>query len=58
MADFELQVLLFFQGDFLDQAVELILKQFKSVKKGDIMMIEAKKKVPYFDDEDDEDESG
>ncbi|PSC72312.1 translation machinery-associated 22 [Micractinium conductrix] len=40
------------QGDFLDQAVELILKQFKEVKKGDIYHIESKKKQRYFDEDD------
>lgn len=40
------------QGDFLDQAVELILKQFKAVSKADIYMIESKKKVPYFSGDD------
>lgn len=40
----------------MDQAAELILKQFKSVAKGDIMLIESKKKVPYFGDEEDEED--
>ena len=44
------------QGDCLDPAVELILKQFKTIKKSNIAMIEGKKKVPYFDDEDDEED--
>lgn len=44
------------QGDFVDPAVELILKQFKSVKKSDLALVENKKKSPYFDEEDDEDE--
>lgn len=39
------------QGDFLDQAVELILKQYKDIKKSDIYFIESKKKVPYFPEE-------
>lgn len=39
------------QGDFLDQAAELIIKQFKEVKKGDVFYIESKKKTPYFDEE-------
>ena len=39
------------QGDFVDQAVELILKQFKEVSKSDIYCIESKKKVPYFPEE-------
>lgn len=39
------------QGDFLDQAAELIIKQFKEVKKGDVYYIESKKKTPYFDEE-------
>lgn len=39
------------QGDFLDQAVDIILKQYKEVKKSDIYFIEAKKKQPYFPDE-------
>ena len=42
------------QGDFLDQAVEIILKQYKEVKKSDIYFIEAKKKQPYFPDEPEE----
>ena len=41
------------QGDFLDQAVELILKQFKQVKKKDVYYMEGKKKERYFDDDDD-----
>lgn len=41
------------QGDCLDQAAELIIKQFKDVKKADIYYIESKKKTPYFDEEDD-----
>ena len=36
------------QGDFLDQAVDLILKQYKEVGKKDIYKLESKKKVPYF----------
>mmetsp|Transcript_3258 Transcript_3258/g.6536 ORF Transcript_3258/g.6536 Transcript_3258/m.6536 type:complete len:156 (+) Transcript_3258:94-561(+) len=39
------------QGDFLDQAVELILKQYKEVSKKDIYHVESKKKVPYFPEE-------
>ena len=39
------------QGDFLDQAVDLILKQYKDVSKKDIYHIESKKKVPYFPEE-------
>ena len=39
------------QGDFLDQAAELILKQFKSVQKSDVYFIEGKKKERYFDDD-------
>lgn len=37
------------QGDFLDQAVELVLKTYKEVKKQDIYVIENKKRVKYFD---------
>jgi hypothetical protein len=40
------------QGDFLDQAAELIVKQFKEVGKGDVYVIESKKKQRYFDEED------
>lgn len=36
------------QGDFLDQAAELILKQYKEVKKGDIYYLESKKKLPFY----------
>jgi hypothetical protein len=43
------------QGDFLDQAVEVILKQFKEVKKSDIYYIADKKKQPYFDEDGEED---
>ncbi|KAL4452457.1 hypothetical protein ABPG75_008119 [Micractinium tetrahymenae] len=39
------------QGDFLDQAAELIVKQFKEVKKGDVFYIDSKKKTPYFGEE-------
>lgn len=39
------------QGDFLDQAVDLILKQYKEVSKKDIYKLESKKKVPYFAEE-------
>lgn len=39
------------QGDFLDQAIELILKQYKDIKKRDIYYIDGKKKEPYFDEE-------
>jgi len=40
------------QGDFLDSAAELILKQYKdSVKREDIYFIENKKKERYFTDE-------
>lgn len=38
------------QGDFLDQAVDVILKQFKQIKKSDIFCVVDKKKVPYFVD--------
>lgn len=38
------------QGDFLDQAAELILKQFSEVQRSDVYVIEAKKKVHYFDE--------
>jgi density-regulated protein DRP1 len=36
------------QGDFLDQAAELIVKQWKEVKKSDVFYIDSKKKVPYW----------
>lgn len=38
------------QGDFLDQAAELIVKQWKEVKKSDVFYIDSKKKVPYWPD--------
>ncbi len=38
------------QGDFLDQAVTLILKNY-NVDKKVIYKLEAKKRVPYFEDE-------
>jgi density-regulated protein len=41
------------QGDHLDGAIEFILKQYKDVAKNDIWMIENKKKLKYFDDDDD-----
>ena len=37
------------QGDFLDQAAELIVKQYKEVQKGDVFYIDAKKKQRFFD---------
>lgn len=41
------------QGDFLDEAVKLILKTYgDKVAKGAIFKVEAKKRVPYFDGED------
>ena len=39
------------QGDFLDQAAELILKQFKEVKRLDVYFLDGKTKTRYFDDE-------
>lgn len=42
------------QGDLLDKAAEFIVKQFKTVAKKDIYIVDGKKKVRYFDDEDDE----
>lgn len=42
------------QGDFLDQAAELIVKQWKEVKKSDVYYIDSKKKVPYWPDAEDE----
>ncbi|EFN54758.1 hypothetical protein CHLNCDRAFT_134666 [Chlorella variabilis] len=39
------------QGDCLDQAAELIIKQYKEVTKQDIYYIESKKKERYYDDE-------
>lgn len=39
------------QGDFLDQAAELILKQYKTVQKQDIYFIEGKKKERYYPDD-------
>ncbi|KAK9836077.1 hypothetical protein WJX84_000504 [Apatococcus fuscideae] len=47
------------QGDFLDQAAELILKTYgkdKGISKGNIFIIENKKKAAYFGDDDDDDE--
>lgn len=38
------------QGDFLDQAAELIPKQFPDVQRSDVYVIEGKKKEPYFTD--------
>ena len=41
------------QGDFLDEAVKLILKTYgDKVDKGAIFKVDNKKRVPYFDDED------
>jgi len=42
------------QGDVLDQVAELIIKQYKEVKRSDIYYIEAKKKERYFDDDEEE----
>lgn len=41
------------QGDFLEKAAELIIKQYKDkgIGKKDIYMIDNKKKVPFFDEE-------
>ncbi|KDD77027.1 hypothetical protein H632_c37p3 [Helicosporidium sp. ATCC 50920] len=39
------------QGDFLDQAVDVILKQFKQVERGSIYFIDNKKKEKYFTDD-------
>ena len=39
------------QGDFLDKAVDVILKQYKEVSKKDIYKLENKKKVLYFAEE-------
>lgn len=47
------------QGDFLDQAAELILKTYgktNSISKGNIFILENKKKAQYFGDDDDEDD--
>ena len=38
------------QGDCLDGAAELIVKQYKEVKRSDIYYIESKKKERYFED--------
>ena len=38
------------QGDCLDGAAELIVKQYKDVKRSDIYYIESKKKERYFED--------
>ena len=46
------------QGDFLEKAAELIVKQYgkeHGIAKGDIYHIDNKKKEPYFDSESDED---
>lgn len=40
------------QGDCLEGVAELIVKQYKEVKKADVFYIDNKKKVPYFDAED------
>jgi density-regulated protein len=39
------------QGDCLDGVAELIVKQFKEVKKADVYYIESKKKERYFGDD-------
>lgn len=40
------------QGDCLEQAAELIVKQYKDkVAKSDIYVMESKKKERYFDDD-------
>lgn len=41
------------QGDFLEKAAELIIKQYKDkgITKKDIYMIDNKKKVPFFGEE-------
>lgn len=46
------------QGDFLDKAAELIVKQFakEGVSKKNVYSIEDKKKVLFFDDESSEEE--
>ena len=47
------------QGDFLEKAAELIVKQYgkeHGIKKSDIFVIENKKKEPFFDEESDEEE--
>ena len=36
------------QGDFLDQAAELILKQFKEVQRENVYYVDGKKKERYF----------
>ncbi len=45
------------QGDFLEKAAEFVLKQFSKdgVKKGDIYVIQNKKKEAFFDESSDED---
>eukprot|EP00884_Botryococcus_braunii_P003284 jgi/Botrbrau1/12957/Bobra.154_2s0017.1 len=45
------------QGDFLEKAADLIVKQYKDkgIVKKDIYMIDNKKKVPFYDEEDGED---
>ncbi len=42
------------QGDFLEKAADLIIKQYKDkgITKKDIYFIDNKKKVPFFDEED------
>ena len=44
------------QGDFLEKAAEFVFKQFNKdgVKKGDIFVIQNKKKEPYYDESSDE----
>eukprot|EP00879_Flechtneria_rotunda_P000989 GHRR01001123.1.p1 GENE.GHRR01001123.1~~GHRR01001123.1.p1 ORF type:complete len:183 (+),score=65.81 GHRR01001123.1:148-696(+) len=42
------------QGEFVDKLAELVVKQYGSsnnIGKGDIYMIQEKKKVPYFDED-------
>ena len=36
------------QGDCLDGAAELIVKQFKQIRKVDVFFIDGKKKTAYF----------
>lgn len=41
------------QGDCLEGAAELIVKQWKEVKRSDVFYMDQKKKVPYWPDADD-----
>lgn len=47
------------QGEFVDKLAELIIKTYgtsNKISKGDVYMIQDKKKVPYFDEDSEEDD--